>query len=232
MVTENNYPDPDKNPFMDALAKREAWRSKPYDEAFDSLRYKLRTFIDSGAAITFRKDDLLTRIKDGTELRTGMGFEELTTSDFTVAHRKPLLARRWAFNISRRPWMGVWSRMTRDLFEFWQFAVIWLVLCILGFYLSLQLRSFLLCILTIPCALLLSVLATCIIVRDKRERLKPAQTKRIGELAELVELVTGLGYEAKVILEQKGKPNELCVEVWVRYTKKVYLNATHDETLN
>jgi hypothetical protein len=232
-VMKNSHSNPAENTLMDELVCRESFYSRPYDEAFEDLREELSLFTRS-TIIEFRNKEIIKRISEGSELRQGKEFKKITATRFTVWHPKPVQARRWAFNITGRPWMGLSARITPEnvlnpTVEK-SCSSLLLILLALSFlqYETLLLAAFV----GIPVTLLLSVFVPMLVCAPKRLRLRPSQTKRIPELSDLIELWKEFGYHVKVVLVQVGEPDELCVEVWVRFTKKVYFNATHDETLN
>jgi hypothetical protein len=228
-VTESMHPNSTEHPFMDALVGRENGYSKIYNDAFESLREKLKAFADSGAIVEFRDKDLLKRIGECSELRQGKNFERLIATRFTVSHPKPLLARRWAFNITRRPWMGLWALITKANINSPAFAGSFASLfSILAFLTSLGEVLILGMLIGIVMGSVMEGAASL----PKRIRLDPSQqTARIAELSDLVELLIGLGYETKLLLVQVGQPNELELEVLIRYTKGVYIKAMDDESL-
>jgi hypothetical protein len=224
-VTESIHPNSTEHPFMDALVGRENGYSKIYNDAFESLREKLKAFADSGAIVEFRDKDLLKRIGECSELRQGKNFERLIASRFTVSHPKPLLARRWAFNITGRPWMGLWALITKANVNNPALAGACAELVLILAFLTGLGEVFILAI------LIASVMEGAASL-PKRIRLDPSQqTTRIAELSDLAELLMGLGYEVKVLLVQVGQPNELELEVLIRYTKGVYIKAMDDESL-
>jgi hypothetical protein len=240
--TNSNNPEGSDNPILAALTSREAWRNKTFEDAFDELRDKLRAFIDSGDLEEHRTEDVLARIETGIEQKQARRFVLLVGKNFTVVHPKPLAARRWGFRLRGRPWMWPWSQILssskshredeeplRYGYPNWQFHLLFFS----GYFLPVPI----LIALQAPATMFFGVIAMgyfwsmpllTFFHRRKRQMLATTQTRRLEELSELIAILEMQGYKTKVILEQIEKAQDMRIEVWVRYTRQVYLNARDD----